>query len=210
MLDVFMARLDGLGIGTEVVFAFWQTESALIDSGDHLFSVVKIWFRPEVVEHRDGTAVKVCDGPGQVALVLDGVDPREERLQWLGTELLDARFVHAGGVVVADLLHPGRLVLRIGRFFQDVLENSAIALSHGGVAVPAGFIGGKRVGFAPSTAGELVKVVARVDGAIEGIEFDSKRLFGIVCRKSETGKKNSGERGQSRAPKLMDHAPPSG
>src|SRR6266704_2835491 len=40
--------------------------------------------------------------------------------EWSGTELVDGRFIHAGGVVVADLLlDRGVVEVGLGGFFED-------------------------------------------------------------------------------------------
>src|SRR5208282_544517 len=100
----------------------------------------------------------------------DGRNALEILFQRLGASFFDGTFVHAAGVVVADLLLIGASAGALGRrFFKNVAHDVFAALLQFVKAAPTGAVGGDRVLRLPLAAGVGVKIVAGIDTLIEQI-----------------------------------------
>ena len=101
----------------------------------------------------------------------------QTRLQRLGAQLLYCGFIHAGRVVVADLLRDRVAVLGDGGLFQNAAQVLQIVFVQLAVNAPGGLIGRNRIHFLPAAAGVLVEVHARISRAVHGggIEAGSVR-----------------------------------
>src|SRR5665213_2130811 len=96
-----------------------------------------------------------------------------ERLQpFLLTPLL----IHAGAVIVADLLRVG-IVLSGGNggsLIQNLAENRPVSLSQFAESAPACLIGGYGIVLQPVPAGVLVKIIAGIRRAVDRREVESR------------------------------------
>jgi hypothetical protein len=97
VLEVLGARLDEALLGLEVVVAIRQAQAAGVDVRRPA-SVVQVLRRIHQKGHRDADVVQVAMVRCTAAR-LDRADFVEPRLDRRETALVDARFVHAGGVV---------------------------------------------------------------------------------------------------------------
>src|ERR1019366_7790805 len=100
----------------------------------------------------------------------DGGNTIEVVLQWLGARFFDGTFVHAAGIVIADLLlvgAPARPVDR--RLFENVAHNVFAALLQFVEAAPGRAVGGNRVLRLPLAARVGVKIVAWIHALIEQV-----------------------------------------
>ena len=127
--NVLLAEFHGLGIVLEVVVAIGQTQPALIHFADDLAGILEVRTRAEAEHDVRTFPVQASSFLGQIGLRFHPRDALEVAVEWLRPGLLHRRLVHAGGVVVADLLlvaaAPG-LVLR--RLFQDRAHHVLAAL----------------------------------------------------------------------------------
>src|SRR4051812_30290869 len=152
----------------------------------------------------------------EIGASLDGIDFGEKWVERLGAKLVDGGLVHAGGVVVGDLALPG--LKRVGRsrskLLEDVVQNGAVALRHGGVAVPCSLVRGEGIRSAPASARELVEILTRADVAVERIELDPETIFRrdrlVVGCKACAGKNGNGERDDCGSMEVFQHDRPFG
>ena len=107
--------------------------------------------------------------------------------------LLDRGLVHAGRVVVADfLVHRAALGIRRRRRLEDLAQRRLVALGQLVEASVAGAIGGHRVALEPSAAGELVEVVAGLDGTVEGGGIEARHRARLVQVGGVGGRRSGG------------------
>ena len=173
--------------------------------------VVHVGSGAEAEERGEPAAFVLPQQPEEVLLRVDrrhaGEDGRD-RPQTLG---LDGGFVHAGGVVVADLGFDGRTRGPGGlRLLEDGVELLAIALGQLVEAAPARLVGGDRVGLAPAPAGEGVEVHAGVDRPVESAAVESagrpRRALGarggeIVPARHSRGRRARHEQKEGKRPR---------
>ena len=168
---------DGLGVVLEVIIAVGQAQAALVGLGDHRAGVFEILPGAEFKERRNAVAVQVRNLFGKLRLVLqvaDAVELRLERRQPFG---VDGLLVHAGEVIIADLLRHGvAMGIGLGGLVENLAEDLAVALLQFGEAAPPGLVGRNGIGFDPSAAGVLVKVHARVRRFIQGLNVEGNGL----------------------------------
>ena len=103
----------------------------------------------------------------KLRLVLDSRDAIEHGLQWLEAGFVDGVLIHAGGVVIADLLlYRSPIGRRLGRIFQRVAHGGNIPDGQRVKRAPSALIGGDRISLHPLAAGVLEKVRAGVEGLV--------------------------------------------
>ena len=103
--DVFVSQFRPISDRLQVVVAVRQREPALRGLHDHQFRILVVRRRAPTPKKPPAPTGAVQRGPGQ-SVVLLSIDAIwfELRLQRRGAPLLRALFVHAGCVVIADLL----------------------------------------------------------------------------------------------------------
>src|SRR5271169_1882407 len=199
MLDVFLPQFDRFRIVFEIVITVGHAQSALIDLSYDLARVLKVGSGIEAEQDIDTFAMQAHDLFRELFLRLDGRDALEVWLQGFGARFFDGTFVHATGVVVADLLLIGASAGAVGRrLLENVAHDVFAALLQFVEAAPAGAVGGNRVLRLPLAAGVGVKIVAGIDTLIEqvGGETDvSGRLrdFRIILGRLVLGKQDGHE-----------------
>ena len=104
--DVLVADLLILVAGAGVVVALGETEAALADVGDLPGGVFEVERGRVAEEDVDAVALELAGEIGEAGLG-DAVDLVEQGLDGGEALLFDDSGVHAGGVVVADLLLVG-------------------------------------------------------------------------------------------------------
>src|ERR1700737_3554193 len=177
MVDVLLARLNGLGIVLEIVVAIRQAEPSLIDRGNDLRRVVQVrgGAKGEQRPH-SAAAPAAAGGPVQTGDFVDqlrlriylrnSIQLRLDRRESFG---LNARFIHTGSVVIAVLLLEGAAFgVGVGGLLQNLMEDLAVSLCQLVEATPAGLIRGDGVVLHPISAGELIEVDAGLGGSIQG------------------------------------------
>ena len=177
ILDELLPPLDGLRIGLQVVVAIGQAQPALVDLGDHPTRVVRVGSRTEGEERRNAARVQLGDHVEQARLVLHRIHPLQIRRDRRRAPRLDRRLVHAGRIVVADLLLERAVRhTRLPGVLEDRGEPLLVVLAHLVVAPEPRLVGRQRVARAPAAAGELVEVHTRVGSAIELREIEAAVL----------------------------------
>ncbi len=193
---VLVAELLILVAGAGVVVALGEAETALIDDGDLLGGVFEVLLFAEAEEDVHVVALEFACESGEVGLG-DGVDLIEKRLDGSEALLVDERGVHAGGVVVADLLLVG-CAGRVGRgvLGEDAVELLGIDVVEGVELVDAGLVGGDGVAGGEVAAGVLVEVGAGVGGFVDGgdVECGGGEVVGLGRGGGRGGLGEAGER----------------
>ncbi len=182
VLDVFLAQVNRLGVVLEIVVAIGQAQAALIHFGNHLARVLEVGVGVEAEQYIGALAMQPHDLARQPFLRLDGRDALEIVLQRLRTGLLDGPFIHAAGVVIADLLFVEAAARTVDRrLLENVAHNILAALRKFVEAPPGGTVGGNRILRHPLAARVGIKVVAGVDALIEHVDRETQigRLRGI-------------------------------
>ena len=122
VLDVALRKVNGIGVVLQVVVAVGQAEPALVQIGDQLGGILKVLIGAEAEEHVHALAVQLGEQMGKALLILEPGNLVELALERGGAELLNAGLVHAGAVVVANLLvHRGAPGIG-GGFFQNAAQ----------------------------------------------------------------------------------------
>ena len=123
--------------------------------------------------------------------VAGGVDFREPGFDRIHAAGVDAGFVHAGAVVVADDLFDAALggVLVGGGGFENVVQAVFCGFAGLPALAPAGHGGRNRIVGAPGAVGEFVEVIAGGGFAIEIGDVDALGLGGLG-ESEERQKKN--------------------
>src|SRR5260370_31060803 len=130
MVDVLLARLDGLGIAFEIVVAIRQAEASLVDRGDDLRRVVQVRGGAKGEQGPHSAAPAAAGGPVQTGDFVDQLRLRiylRNSIQlWLDRRdplRLNARFIHTGGVVIAVLLlERAAFGIGVGGFVENLME----------------------------------------------------------------------------------------
>src|SRR6185312_241745 len=107
----------------------------------------------------------------EIAEVGERGDPVERRLQRRRAARVDARFIHAAGVVVADLLRVR--VARLRRVLEDLAETGFVLLLQPFGDAPRGAIGRDWLVLRPPAAGVGIEVGAGIGAAIEQGEIET-------------------------------------
>src|SRR6266851_9678854 len=154
MVDVLLARLDGLGIVLEIVVAIWQAETSLVDRGNDLRRVVQVrgGAKGEQRPH-SAAAPAAAGGPVQTGDFVDQlrlrINLRNSVQLWLDRRdslRLNARFIHTGSVVIAVLLlERAAFGIGLGGLLQNLMEDLAVSFRQLVEATPAGLTRGDRV-----------------------------------------------------------------
>ena len=140
---VFLAQLDGLGVVLQVVVAVGKAQAALIELRDHRVGVFEVLAGAELEQRPDANGVQVGDFFGDLRLVLEVADAVQFRLERREASGVDSLFVHAGGVVIADLLGGGVAIGGgLGGVFQDLVQDLAVPFGQLTEASPHGLVRG--------------------------------------------------------------------
>src|SRR6266849_5291553 len=136
MVDVLLARLNGLGIILEIVVAIREAEAALVDGGDDLRRVVQVRRGAKDEQRPHSTAPPSAASRGPVQMGDFGDQPglriylRNSIQLWLDRRDslgLDPLFIHTGSVVIAvPLLERAAFGVGIGRLLQNLMEDLAV------------------------------------------------------------------------------------
>src|SRR5579859_162238 len=105
---------------------------------------------------------------GQSGLVLQCGNAVKLRLKDSDALFVDAVFINASSVVIADLLLVGRALAGLGGIFQNAAEHGAVPLRQLSKAAPDGVVCRNWIVLDPSTTGELVKVHAGINALVQG------------------------------------------
>ena len=114
--DIRFADLLRVVVGLEVVVALGKSESALARVGDHVARIVEVRVRAEAEHERHSLRGVVADEIREIVGRIEAIDALEIILDRSEPGFFDRRFVHAGGVEIADLLFDR--TRRIFRFLQ--------------------------------------------------------------------------------------------
>ncbi len=128
----------------------------------------------------------VSDHVDEFRFVLDRGDPLQFRLEGIESLGVGGLLVHAGTVVVADLLVDGAAVRASCRcFFEDATQGHEIALVDFREANPLGLVSGDLRVLEPVAAGVLVEIDARVDRL--GDRLDAEAIGHLLLRSLREG-----------------------
>src|SRR5579863_5578907 len=122
---------------------------------------------------------------------MNSVDGIQRGFDGVDTVSIDALFVHARGVEVADLLIDGGAASRgLRGFLQDLALDPQVALVELVEAAPARLVGRDGVLRAPIAARVLIEVRARADVSVHGAEVETGPadfwlVGGNLCERGE-------------------------
>src|SRR3989442_6148350 len=129
MRHVLLTKPDRFGILLQIVITIRQTEPTLVGLRDILAGVFEVRTRAELERRVYPDAMEPRDLSGQTGEVTDGGDPIQLLLGRRDYFRVDGLFVHAGSVIVADLLLDGATFRVVARgLLQNVAQDFAIAL----------------------------------------------------------------------------------
>ncbi len=111
---------------------------------------------------------------------MHSTDAIQLRLQHCRPRRINGSFIHAGGVIVADLLFD-RILLRRGcrRFFQNFAQQHSVVIRELGREAPARLVGWNGILLEPASARVREKVRARIHAGVHGIDIED----GLVPRR---------------------------
>ena len=112
----------------------------------------------------------------QLASVLESLDLDQCRPDGLGAPLFDLGLIHAGGIVVANLLGDRVPVLRDGSLLENSAQILQIVFVELAVNAPRGLVRGDGIVLLPAPAGILVEVDTGVRRAIHGADVQAGRV----------------------------------
>ena len=200
-----VGRADGGGRGVraEVVVAVGEAEAALLGRGDRHRAVLEV--RAAAEPERRAAAALVQ--PRELGNEIRGGPHRGDAVQLFlerrGARRLDLRGVHAGGVVIADLLvrrdrRPvgGRLG---GEPIDDRAQPVGVAVLELGEAPVARLVGGERGAGEPAAVGVAVEVLAGSAGGVEVGRVEAMMLGGRLCSSAGGERRSQGDRNQQTA-----------
>ena len=181
MLQVLLAGFIGIVSGAEVVIALRKTEPGLIDNGNLFARVFEILLLAVGKERGHVDHLVMREQGGQFLFAAQRRDAVEfwlQRLQPLG---VDRIFIHATGVVIADLLFVRRVLRALLRHLieqtaQNVLR---IVVDDGERAVPP-LVRWNRVELAEVSARVLVKVHARVCAQVHHLLVETRQKLDLL------------------------------
>src|SRR5579864_3142028 len=123
---------------------------------------------------------------------MNGVDAVQGGLDGVNAFSIDAFFVHAGGIIVADLLIDGRAARRrLPGLLQDLALDPQVLLAEFIEAVPLRLVGREGVLRAPVAARVLIEVRARADVGVHGPEIETG-LAGLWYVRGSLGERGEG------------------
>ena len=127
MSHVGLPKFDGFRIRLDVIVAIRQAEPALVQLRDNLGGILEVLVGLEVKQNAPvGHAGSNC---GKIPLGMHFVDSLQVRLQWRYSRSFNRLFVHAGRIVIADLLFDRILRLRRARSaFQDFAQEYFVVI----------------------------------------------------------------------------------
>ena len=184
MGDVFFAGFDGFGVGAEIIILLRQPDATLVGLADYGVGIFEVLAGGEIEHHVDADAMQAADFGAEVAQVFDGADAVEFRLQRLQAFFVDGGYIHAGSVIVADLLRVRVAIGGDGGFIENLPENRPVSLLEFAETAPGRLVGRYRIVLQPGAAGVLVKVFAGIGLLIDGREIEAGRGFqiaGFLC-----------------------------
>ena len=175
MGHVGLAKLHGFRIRIEVVVAVGKAQPALVHLGDHLGRIFVILVRLE--GERDVQARHGGNDPRHFALGAHAADSFQIALQRAGSSGLDCLFIHAGAVVVADLLFH-RIAARAARrrFLENLAQQRPVLVRQLAADAPAGLVRRDRVFLQPAPACVSEKVGAGIHAGVEGSDVEDRRV----------------------------------
>ena len=168
VLHILLARLLGFRAGAEVIVALRQANPALIDHGNLFLRVLEILLLAVAEKCADVDHLVVREEIGQLLLAAQRRDAVKFWLQWLEAFGVDRIFIHAAGVVVADLLLVGgALRARLGSLVEQVLQNVlCVVVDHRELVVRRP-VGRNGVELVEVSARVLIKVDASVGAGVD-------------------------------------------
>ena len=167
--NILFPGFDTLVVGAKVVILLRKPEAALVDVGDFAGRVFEILLGAVIEEDANAHAIEMSDERGQLLPGLESGDAIQFRLDGGQAALVDGIGIHAGGVVVADLLLVGASGgVRGCRFFDDLMQRLGVELEKVGELIELRQIGGDGMQFCEVAAGVLIEVAAGIGGFIHG------------------------------------------
>ena len=171
VLHVIGAELHGLGIRVGVVIAIGHPQSALVSLCDHLRRVLEVLARVEAENRVHAVVVQISEQFGQLLGILQFVDTIELGLEDRDAFLVDGGLVHAGGIVVTNLLLVCECASdRPPNIAPGSCAGSLVAIFQLVETAPTRLIRRDRMVLHPIAAGELIEISAGVSGAIERVQ----------------------------------------
>src|SRR6185437_12006420 len=195
---VLPAQGDGFGVGLEIVVAVGEAQSALVGFSDDLVGVLEVLVGAEAEGDVGAIHLQAGDLGGELGGGLDAGEQIELGLEGLGAGGIDRGLVHAGGVVVADLLGDGVFLGGVGAgVLENLVKGFAVALDQLGEGAPLDLIVGDGMLRHPGAASVLVEVLAGIGGGINGREIGAGGLGRGRGRTTAGGEEEGGseERG---------------
>ncbi len=160
--NVLFAGFDSFRVVSEIVIFFGESEAALVGLTNHGGRIFEVLPGGEIEEHVHADAMQARYLAGEVAEILHRANAVEFRLKRRNSLLIDGVYVHAGSVVVANLLGIGVAIGRRGGFLEDPAQNGPITLRELAEPSPRGLVGWYRIVLQPGSARVLVEVIAGV------------------------------------------------
>src|SRR5437016_12615710 len=158
MLHIAFLQLYRFRIVFQVIVALRQRQSALIGLGNLHFGILEIRTGAKAKKSAYAYAMQVGNFIDKLSFALYGIDAVKFQFQHRNAFLVDGRFVHAGSVVVSDLLLSRGTFRRRCGLFKNSTQNCAVALCQFIEASPYWLVSRNRVVPDPSAAGKLVEV----------------------------------------------------
>ena len=196
MRDVFhilLAQGDGLGVCPLVVALFRKAEARLGRGRDHMSRIFVIRFAAEPKERLRAILLQRRKQRRQVLRTGKRINAIERRLQPVEAGFLDRLRVHAGRVVVADLLRIRiALRLRIARLLEHRLQHQVVVLRELNVDAVGRAVRRDGVALQPGAAGVLKKVDTWVDRRVAKRRIQSVQLDTGLLADGRLGVKGDG------------------
>ena len=178
VFDVLLAQLQRLGVVAEVVVAIGQAHAALVGNRHLDRRIFEVGLGTEAEEWLHADRVQLGDERRQRVRAGQRGNLLEQRFERRRALRVDRRFVHAGHVVVANLLRPRRRRAGSGCRFENLLQRLVVVLLQLVEPPPARSIRRYRVLRHPASTGVLVEIGTGVDRLVHRIELKARRRLG--------------------------------
>ena len=129
----------------------------------------------------DAIVVQLADEHRQLRFVLERSNAFQHRLQRGRPLGVDAGLVHAGVVIVADLLVVGRTAGIVGRgLIENIAQDQLIAFVQFVEPAPFRLVRRNGIVLDPVAAGVLVEIDARVGGLVHRIQVEAGDVLNLL------------------------------
>src|SRR6266699_2358199 len=175
MLDVLSARGLDLRIIAEVIIAIGQSQSTLHRLRDDLGRVFEILRCAEAKHCGDPVSMKATNLVLQATEIANLIDSLQLRLEWPDSLCFNLLFVHAGAVIVGDLLFVTfRQNFFLQKAFENLVEHLEVLFVELGETPPNRIGAGNRIPGHPAAVRELIEVLASAGVAIDVGEIKTR------------------------------------